>query len=124
MPYAKSRIRKSHNQHEKRDNLARLVGKPDFYTATFIRYGYDVAHRERKILVSGVKNSAGQFITKHVWLPLTDEIVDQNLNFGDRFEFVGVPTKYEKGTITDGIVYEAFTITNPTNAQKIGRAQF
>lgn len=124
MPYTKSRERKVRNQYEKRDNLAKVVGKTDYFTATFVKYSWSINSHERKILVTGVKDSQNRFVAKHIWLPLTDDIKDQQLDYGDRFEFQGTPSLYEKGIITDNLIYEDFTITNPTNAQKIGRAQF
>jgi hypothetical protein len=124
VPYAKSRERKYRNQHEKRDCLSKIVGKTDCFTATFVKYSWSNGSHERKILITGVKDSQNRYVAQHIWLPLTEEIRSQHLDFGDRFEFVGTIVKYEKGTITDNLIYEDFTIADPVQVQKIGIASF
>lgn len=124
MPYAKSKTLKPYKQHDNRDILSKNVGKPDYFTGTFVKFGYDVAHHERKVLATGIVNSVGQLVTRHLWLPLTEEIKLLNLNFGDKFEFQGTPIRYEKGRIEYDLIYESFTISNPTNVSKIGKAYF
>lgn len=124
MPYTKSKVRKPFDRHEQRTALEKRVGKTDMFTATFVKYGYSNGHHERNILISGVKDSRNKFVARHIWLPLTDDIKAQRLDFGDRFEFEGTTAKYEKGVVTDNLIYEDFTITNPLNAQKIGSVSF
>lgn len=126
MVYSKSRTLKQ-RKREDRSHLVKREGKIDCFKATFIKLGH--SEEGQKVLVATVTDSANRRVAKHMWLPLTEEIENLGLSFGERFEFVGTINRYVKGTLYDtnpdeDYLFVDFAIGNLSNFAKIGWSEF
>ena len=82
-----------------RDNFAKASGQRGTFTATFKRFGMKKGFKFpiKTVLLVDIKDNSGKVTADHLWFTCGKQFKALNLIEGDRLQFVGRITPYEKG---------------------------
>jgi hypothetical protein len=82
-----------------RDNFAQAEGRRGTFTATFKRFGSKRGFKWpiKTVLLTNVSDNSGKVTADHLWFTCGKQFSRLNLIEGDRVQFVGRITSYQKG---------------------------
>ena len=83
-----------------RENFAQAEGRRGTFTATFKRFGEKRGFKGwlvKTVLLIGVSDTSGKITADHIWFTCGKQFKEAALVEGDRVQFVGRITTYEKG---------------------------
>lgn len=82
-----------------RDNFAKASGQRGTFTATFKRFGMKKGFKFplKTVLLVDITDNSGKVTANHLWFTCGKQFARLNLIEGDRLQFVGRITVYEKG---------------------------
>lgn len=82
-----------------RENFAQAEGRRGTFTATFKRFGWKRGFKFplKTVLLVNVSDNSGKVTADHLWFTCGKQFAALGLIEGDRVEFVGRITTYEKG---------------------------
>lgn len=109
-----------------RDKLARVEGSRASFVASFGRFGTKNGYQGRQvktILLTDVKDTAGNDICDHIWFTLTKGFEALNLQPGERVAFDGRVKPYWKGYEGDDQMQERdYKLSHPTHIRRYVRS--